>query len=60
MNLTPKEILPAMKYCHGMIGGPGCKGCPNHKPGGEDCECRFILDNEIMRFLEECARKEES
>ena len=64
MNLTPKELLTAMKYCRRMIGGPGCDGCPNQKPDGEVkygiSECRFNLNDEIMGFLEECCRKEES
>lgn len=59
MNLTPKEILTALKYCNGQLGGAGCDGCPNHKSGGEDCECRFNLNDEIMSFLEECCRKED-
>lgn len=64
MNLTPNEILTALKYCHGQLGGDGCDGCPNQKPDGEVkygiSECRFSLNDEIMRFLEDYVRKEES
>lgn len=63
MNLTPKELLTALKYCQGQLGGKGCIGCPNAIPGSEDifemCKCRFNLNLEIMDFLEDYLRKEE-
>lgn len=62
MNLTPKEILTALKYCQGQLGGKGCIGCPNAVPGSEDkfgmSKCRFNLNLEMIDFLEECLRKE--
>lgn len=64
MNLTPKEILTALKYCQGQLGGDSCDGCPNQKPDGAVkfgvSECRFNLNLEIMDFLEEYLRKEET
>lgn len=63
MNLTPKELLTALKYYQGQLGGKGCIGCPNAIPGSEDrfemCKCRFNLNMEMIRFLEEYLRKEE-
>lgn len=63
MNLTPKELLTALKYCHGQLGVDSCDGCPNQKPDSVDkfgvSECRFNLNLEIMDFLEDYLRKEE-
>lgn len=57
MNLTAEELLTSMRYCMGDLGGATCEGCPNAVPRTEDrngfCECRFNLDREMIRFLEE-------
>ncbi|MGM9584386.1 MAG: hypothetical protein ACI3V1_02500 [Faecousia sp.] len=64
MNLTPKELLTALKYCQCQLGGAGCDGCPNQVPDSTDkyglSKCRFNLNLEMIDFLEEYLRKEES
>ena len=60
-HLTPAELLVAMKFCKGWLGGHSCKGCPNAVPGteGEDglCECRFDIYNETIHLLEGIVNK---
>ena len=55
-RLTEKEVLQALKYCKGYIGGDSCTGCPNAVPGTEDgegfCQCRFNIYDESIRVLE--------
>ena len=63
MNLTASELLTAMKYCLGDLGGDSCKGCPNAEPGSMDIhgmcnKCRFDLNREVVQYLEETLKKE--
>lgn len=55
-HLTTEELLVALKYCKGDLGGSGCIGCPNAIPGTEDkdglCKCRFETTAEVIRLLE--------
>lgn len=54
-HLTAEELLTALKFCKGDLGGSGCIGCPNAIPGTEDhgmCECRFSTCDEMIRLLE--------
>lgn len=55
-HLTMEELLTALKYCKGDLGGSGCIGCPNAIPGTEDkygmCKCRFDTTDETIRLLE--------
>ena len=56
MHLTAEELLEALRYCHGELGGEGCIGCPNAVPGSEDrmgmCKCRVSISKEMIHFLE--------
>lgn len=55
-HLTAQELLTALKFCRGDLGGDGCVGCPNAIPGTEDkygtCKCRFNIYDEMIRLLE--------
>lgn len=55
-HLTVEELLAALKYCKGDLGGSGCVGCPNAIPGTEDksgmCMCRFSTVDEMIYLLE--------
>jgi hypothetical protein len=60
-HLTAEELLTALKFCKGDLGGSGCVGCPNAIPGTEDkygvCECRFHTTDEMIRLLESIINK---
>lgn len=55
-HLTLDELITSIKWCHGVIGGYSCKGCPNLKlgtlrPDGlGKCRCDIYL--ETIRVLE--------
>lgn len=55
-HLTLDELITSIKWCHGILGGDGCEGCPNLVPGtlGLDgfgkCRCKTGL--ETIRILE--------
>ena len=61
-HLTMEELLTAMKYCKGDLGGAGCAGCPNAVNGSEDkyglCQCRFDLKDETIRLLEDLIKNQ--
>lgn len=60
-HLTAEELLTALKFCKGDLGGSGCIGCPNAIPGTEDeygmCKCRFNTTDEVIRLLESIINK---
>lgn len=60
-HLTPEELLTALKYCMGYIGGDSCVGCPNAVPGTADedgfCRCRFKAQDEMIHILETLVSK---
>lgn len=60
-HLTAEELLTALKFCKGDLGGSGCTGCPNAIPGTEDkygmCKCRFDTHEEVIRVLESIINK---
>lgn len=60
-HLTAEELLTALKFCRGDLGGSGCIGCPNAIPGTEDkygmCKCRFYPIDEMIRLLESIINK---
>lgn len=60
-HLTAEELLTALKFCKGDLGGSGCIGCPNAIPGTEDkygmCKCRFNTVDEMLRLLESIINK---
>lgn len=60
-HLTAEELLTALKFCKGDLGGSGCIGCPNAIPGTEDkygmCKCRFSTTDEVIRLLESIINK---
>lgn len=60
-HLTAEELLTALKFCKGDLGGSGCIGCPNAIPGTEDkygmCKCRFNTTDEVIRLLETIINK---
>ena len=56
-HLTLDELITSIKWCHGILGGDTCNGCPNLKPGTlsdfDDLgKCRCDITLEAMRFLE--------
>lgn len=60
-HLTAEELLLSLKFCKGYLGGAGCVGCPNAKPGTEDeigmCQCRFDTTDEVIHLLESLVNK---
>ena len=55
-HLTLDELITSIKWCHGILGGDSCEGCPNLvlgtlRPDGLG-KCRFGTDLEVLRFLE--------
>lgn len=62
-HLTVEELLTALKFCRGDLGGCGCIGCPNAIPETEDkhglCKCRFNTNEEVIRVLESIINKQE-
>lgn len=61
-HLTAEELLLALKYCNGAMGGNGCDGCPNAIPGTTDkyglCKCRYDTTEETIRMLENLLKNE--
>ena len=61
-GLTAEELLTALKYCDGSMGGSGCEGCPNAVPGTVDkhglCACRYDVVAETIRILENLMKNE--
>lgn len=55
-HLTIHELLEALKYCKGYVGGDTCIGCPNAIPGSENrdgfCKCRLNTYDEMIHVLE--------
>ena len=55
-HLTLDELITSIKWCHGILGGDSCTGCPNLVFGtlGLDGlgKCRCDVSLEAMRFLE--------
>ena len=56
-HLTLDELITSIKWCHGILGGDTCDGCPNLKPGTfRDFDgfgsCRCDVSLEALRFLE--------
>ena len=58
-HLTLDEMITSIKWCHGILGGGSCEGCPNLVFGtlgtfGIDYlgECRCDIELEAMRYLE--------
>ena len=56
-HLTLDELITSIKWCHGILGGDTCEGCPNLKPGTfRDFDgfgsCRCDVSLEALRFLE--------
>ena len=60
-HMTAEELLMALKFCTGDMGGKGCAGCPNAVPGTEDayglCQCRFNTTDEAIHLLESIVNK---
>lgn len=60
-HLSMEELLIALKYCNGTLGGSACTGCPNAVPGSEDkygaCQCRFETTDEMIHLLENLINK---
>ena len=55
-RLTIDELITSIKWCHGILGGDSCKGCPNLelgtlRPYGLG-KCRCDITMEAIRFLE--------
>lgn len=55
-HLTLDELITSIKWCHGILGGDSCQGCPNLKlgtlrPYGLG-KCRCDISLEAMRVLE--------
>lgn len=55
-HLTLDELITSIKWCHGILGGDSCEGCPNLVPGTLRPDgmgkCRCKTDFEVLRFLE--------
>ena len=60
-HLTVEELLTALKYCKGYLGGSTCVGCPNAVPGTENAygmyKCKFDTTDEVIRLLESIVNK---
>lgn len=55
-HLTLDELITSLKWCHGILGGDSCEGCPNLvlgtlRPDGLG-KCRFDIKMEVLRVLE--------
>lgn len=55
-HLTLDELITSLKWCHGILGGDSCEGCPNLvfgtlRPDGLG-KCRFDTNLEVLRVLE--------
>ena len=55
-HLTLDELITSIKWCHGILGGDTCEGCPNLVPGtllpDGFGKCRRAIDLEVLRVLE--------
>lgn len=55
-RLTIEELITSIKWCHGILGGDSCEGCPNLVPGTLAPDgfgkCRFDINMEVLRVLE--------
>ena len=55
-RLTIDELITSIKWCHGILGGDSCEGCPNLVPGTLRPDgigkCRFDINMEVLRVLE--------
>lgn len=55
-HLTLDELITSIKWCHGILGGYSCEGCPNLVFGtlGIDGtgKCRCDINLEALRVLE--------
>ena len=60
-HLSAADLLTALKYCTGLMGGDSCVGCPNAVPGSADvhgmCSCRFNTTEEMIHLLESIVKK---
>ena len=60
-HLSAEDLLTALKYCTGLLGGDSCVGCPNAVPGSADvhgmCTCRFNTTEEMIHLLESIVKK---
>lgn len=60
-HLSVEELLTALKFCNGYMGGSTCVGCPNAASDPDVnglCGCRFDTTDEVIRLLETIVSKE--